>query len=133
MTKKRYQLQQRDNLLWLSAAVGSFDRRRFVARLLLDTGSSFTVLHSDVLTGLGYDLTISDRRVTIIVASGRLSLPIVQAAWLSLLGQRLENIAIVAHTFPTGVFFDGVLGLDLLNQLNVSIQVRKAQVTLDDE
>jgi len=55
-SKKFYPLQRQGNLLWVRAAVGSNDGSVIVVRLLVDTGSSFTVLPTKVVEALGCNL-----------------------------------------------------------------------------
>ena len=132
MTKQRYQLQKRGNLLLLNAAIGKSDGTAHKIRLLLDTGSSYTVLNSHLLESLGYDLQVS-QQVSVFAANGKVDAPIIVASWLNLLGQRLKSYSIVAHALPTGVFVDGLLGIDLLTHLEAVIDIPKAEIMTESE
>ncbi len=54
--RKTYRLERRSRLLLLRAAVGGSNGQASVLRLLLDTGSSYTMLPVEVLEALGYDI-----------------------------------------------------------------------------
>lgn len=54
--KKSYRVQRQGNLLWVRGAVSGNDGSVIVVRLLVDTGSSFTVLPTRVVESLGCNL-----------------------------------------------------------------------------
>ena len=57
--KKSYRVQRQGNLLWVRVAVGGNDGSAIVVRLLVDTGSSFTVLPTRVVESLGCNLRLT--------------------------------------------------------------------------
>lgn len=112
--KKSYRLERRGRLLLLRAAVGGINGQASVLRLLLDTGSSYTMLPVEALEALGYDTHRPLRRVRMITASGIIVAPVVRVSWFHCLGQRVEDFPVAAHTLPPGTFVDGLLGMDFL-------------------
>ncbi len=42
-------------------------------------------------------------------------------SWFQCLGQKIEQMAVVAHTLPFGSLVDGLLGMDFLRPLNAKI------------
>jgi predicted aspartyl protease len=53
-----YPLEVRNGLLFLRVAVGDRIRQPVIARLLVDTGSSFTVISTQVLEDAGCNLQL---------------------------------------------------------------------------
>jgi hypothetical protein len=49
MRSKVYQTERWKDLLWVRAAIGVVDQQVVVARLLVDTGSSFTILSTNLV------------------------------------------------------------------------------------
>ncbi len=74
------------NLLKANAVVGGFKKKRYQKiSLLLDTGSSFTILPHQILANLGYDLTQPIRYQAITTGKGNTSpLPIIKVSWFIL-------------------------------------------------
>ena len=54
--KKIYRVQRQQNVLWLRAAVGQNQDAPLLVRLLIDTGSSYTVLPIPILQRIGCNL-----------------------------------------------------------------------------
>jgi Aspartyl protease len=86
-TKRVYTLQRYGNLFWLKAVVMGEAREPRVVRLLVDTGSSYTVLPPSVLTEIGCDVSASNRQVAIMAAGGMVQ---PRACFKSLVYQRFS-------------------------------------------
>ncbi|MEG5059797.1 hypothetical protein QUB60_13415 [Microcoleus sp. A2-C5] len=70
--QKAYRLlRYGQNLLAVQATIGSRERGNFLrVRLLVDTGSSFTILPVQVLQNLGYDTGNPLRRQELVTGQG---------------------------------------------------------------
>ncbi len=132
--KLLYRLQRQGDLLWLRAAVGRGEQNSVVVRLLLDTGSSFTALPTQVLERVGCNWREPNRTTTIVTAGGVITVPIVAVPWFNCLGIRRENFPVVALNLPVSAFSNGLLGMDFLRECRAVIDVALAQihVTTDD-
>lgn len=129
MTSQRiYQLSRYGNLLLLKAAAGGTDGSVRQFRLLVDTGSSYTVLRVNIAEALGCDLQHPLNRIRVPTGGGIIEAPVVAVTWFSCLGQRVENFSIVAHTLPATTFVDGLLGMDFLSRCRAIISVGEAQI-----
>jgi aspartyl protease family protein len=111
--KKKYALTKIKNLLVTKAAVAGPTSSR-VIKLLVDSGSSYTILPVDVLEAIGCSPADSTERVRIITGSGYLIVPTLKVTWLNCLGRRIEGFKVVAHTLPMGSFVDGLFRDGLL-------------------
>jgi aspartyl protease family protein len=131
-SKKFYPLQRQGNLLWVRAAVGSNDGSAIVVRLLVDTGSSFTVLPTRVVEALGCNLLQPLRIIATVGASGTINAPMVAVPWLNCLGQRIESFSVVAYTIPAAAFVDGLLGMDFLSSCKAIITIANAEIRFGD-
>jgi hypothetical protein len=72
-----YPLERRNGLLFVRVSVGTGVTPPVVARLLVDTGSSYTVLSTQILVRSGCEIPRSPRLISIMAAIGILSLPMV--------------------------------------------------------
>ncbi len=134
MTRERvYQLSRYGNLLVVNAAVGGINDKVRKVRLLVDTGSSYTLLRSNLLESLGCDLQIPSGKIRTTTAGGIIEAPVVTVPWFGCLGQRVDNFSIVAYTLPATTFVEGLLGMDFLNRFRVIICVRKAEIRCDGD
>lgn len=125
-----YPLNRQGNLLVLRAAVGGADGSVLVLRLLVDTGASYTMLPVEAVEALGCDTHHPLRRIRIITTDGIIVAPVVGVPWFHCLGRRLEQWPVVAHTLPSGVFVDGLLGMDILTRFQATIDVGMGQVVV---
>jgi predicted aspartyl protease len=124
-----YRAQPYRNLWLVTAAAGSTTIEPSLFRLLIDTGSSYTVLPSRVLETMGCNLAQADR-VPIVAAGGLLQAPVVRIPWFSCLGQRIEDLPVVALDLPTNAFTSGLLGMDFLQRFGAVIDTAKGELQL---
>jgi predicted aspartyl protease len=103
--------------------------RRDILRLALDTGATFTVVSLPVLIELGFtpSLVTGER---ILTGSGVEFLPRVIVQGFTALGQERSNFPVLGHELPSGSGVDGVLGLDFLRGLSLTVDFRAGQITL---
>jgi len=116
----RYALERVGSLLLTKAAVAG-PLGVNVIRLLVHTGSVYTVLSVEVLEAVGCSPAVSREHVRIITGSGYLVVPKVQITWLQCLGQKIDEMTVVAHTLPMGSLVDGLLGMDFLSAVDARI------------
>ncbi|MEG5014723.1 MULTISPECIES: retropepsin-like aspartic protease [unclassified Microcoleus] len=122
-------LRYGQNLLAVQATVGSREGGDFVrVRLLVDTGSSFTILPVQVLQNLGYDTRNPLRRQELVTGQGRIYVPVINVSWFNCVGQLIENFEIVAHDIPPNLRIDGLLGMDFLTRFQAVISVGDAEI-----
>ena len=125
----RYPLQRVGRLLVTKAAV-SGPAGVHVVRLLVDTGSIYTILPVEVLESIGCSPASSHEHARIITGSGYLIVPKVQVVWLQCLGQKVDRMAIVAHTLPIGSLVDGLLGMDFLEPLGAKLLITERVIEI---
>jgi predicted aspartyl protease len=130
-TRRFYALQRYGNLFWLKAVVMGESRDPRVVRLLVDTGSSYTVLPPNVLMEIGCDVSDSNRRVAIMAAGGMIQPPVVSVPLFNCLGQQVENFSALALNLPFNPLVNGLLGMDFLEHCGATIQIRESRIILD--
>ncbi|WP_445248646.1 aspartyl protease family protein [Microcoleus sp. OTE_8_concoct_300] len=122
-------LRYGQNLLAVQATVGSREGGDFVrVRLLVDTGSSFTILPVQVLQNLGYDTRNPLRRQELVTGQGRIYVPVINVSWFNCVGQLIESFEIVAHDIPPNLRIDGLIGMDFLTFFQAVISVSDAEI-----
>lgn len=89
-------------------------RAPIAARLLVDTGSAFSLLYPGLLAKAGYDLASPRSRVSIAGVSGTTDVALFIASSLKALGVERRNLAVLAHRLPASLPFDGLLGVNFL-------------------
>lgn len=129
---RKYSLQRIGQLFSLRAVVSGTQGTRAL-RLLLDTGSTYTILPNEVLSSIGLDPFASKERVRIITGSGYLIAPRVQVQRFDCLGYRIEGFKVVGHTIPPDSFVDGLLGMDFLMQAKAVIDTGKGEIEVSNE
>ena len=117
---REYKLESYGNLLLTRAAVGDNDGVR-VVKLLIDTGSSYTILPFEILEAIGSSPSLARERVGISTASGYIIAPAVRVEWFNCLGYRVDAFRVVSHTLPFSTFIDGLLGMDFLTRIGAVI------------
>ena len=124
---KKYQLERYGKLLITRAAIGDKDGTRIV-RLMVDTGSSYTILPLDPLEAIGSNPSIAKDKVRILTASGLIVAPTVRVGWINCLGHRTPHFRVTAYTLPFGIFVDGLLGMDLLMKIGAVIHTAEGMI-----
>ena len=125
-------LRYGQNLLAVQATVGSREGGDFVrVRLLVDTGSSFTILPVQVLQNMGYDTRNPLRRQELVTGQGRIYAPVINLSWFNCVGQFIENFDVFAHDIPPNLRIDGLLGMDFLTRFQAVISVGDAEIRFE--
>jgi predicted aspartyl protease len=101
-----------------------------VINLLVDTGSTYTILPVEVLESVGLSPTQSREHERIATGSGYIMAPKVTFERLDILGRQFRRIITIAHTLPFGGIIDGLLGMDLLCQMKAKIFAAKGTIEI---
>ena len=99
-------------------------------RLLLDTGSAYTLISKEILESIGCSPALLRRTQRIITGSGYEIVPVVPVNRFHCLGSLLENFEIIAHTLPFGAYVDGLLGMDFLSQFETEIKRYSGEILI---
>jgi predicted aspartyl protease len=125
-----FSLQRYGNLLCLKASVRGLSGDPRVVRLLVDTGSSYTVLPVQVLRDIGYSPDDRGQTVSIMAAGGILRSPVIAVLEFNCLGQAAIDFPVVAMNVPFNPVFNGILGMDFMTRYRSVIDLQKAEITL---
>lgn len=101
-----------------------------VLRLALDTGATSTVISVEALVAAGYDPALAPSRVQVTTGSGVEYLPRIPVSRLKALGQERTGFLVLGHTLPPSAAVNGVLGLDFLRGLTLTVDFRLGQIAL---
>lgn len=127
-----YPLERRNGLLFIRAAVGDGRTSPVIARLLVDTGSSFTVLSKRILQSASCETSSAQRLVNIVAASGVVQVPRLQVPIFNALGRSQRAWPVVALDLPISAGFDGLLGIDFLMLCGAVIDVKRSQIIIEE-
>ena len=126
-----YPLERRKELLYIRVAVGNGISTPVIARLLVDTGSSFTVLSQVVLQSADCPNPITPRMISITTASGVVQVHRLKIPLFSALGRSQTNYDVVALDLPRSAGVDGLLGIDFLTLCCATIDVNRSQIIIE--
>lgn len=99
-------------------------------RFGLDTGATETVISVDNLAFLGYGFSNSER-AHLFTASAIEFAPRVRVQRIRALGHERTDFPVLAYDLPAEIGVDGMLGLDFLRGLKLTVDFREGQLTLE--
>ena len=131
MRKVSYPIQRYQNLFIVNAAIGSSTTQPKVIRMLVDTGASYTLISTRILTTAGYDLETSTHTRMVIAAGGDLQAPIVPLSWFNCLGNQMNDFPVLAWNLPRGINTSGLLGMDFLSRTKAVIDISNGTIAVE--
>jgi len=99
-------------------------------KLLVDTGSSYTIVSKEILESIGCSPAAVEKRQRIITGSGYEIVPVVKVNNFSCIGKTIKEFTVLGHTLPIGVYVDGLLGMDFLGKYDIEILTRKGEIVV---
>lgn len=99
-------------------------------KLLVDTGSAYTILSQEMLESIGCSPATASKRQRIITGSGYEIVPVVTVGGFSCFGETLMGFSVLGHTLPMGVYVDGLLGMDFLGRIEIEIRTKVGEVVV---
>ena len=120
-----------DESIVLRLQVGGVDPDTFRnVTVALDTGATITIIPSQVLIALGYDLLNPKERVQLLTASGTAFAKCINVRRLTVVGETIENIDVLCHDLPGNSSINGLLGLNFLRHFDVNISFSTGTIEL---
>ena len=98
-------------------------------RLALDTAATETAISRRVLEIIGVDMLTSPT-VPVTMGGGIVAVPLVTMDYLEALGQTQTGVTIQAHTLPSSLPIDGLLGSDFIRGQRLVVDFRTGQISL---
>ena len=126
---KSYQLTRVGKLYAAKACIEGEGGTK-VLTLLVDTGSTYTIIPAEVLEAVGASPATSKEHVRIVTGSGILLVPRVQIKAFQALGQKLESFFVIAHTLPSAGPIDGLLGMDFLRKFSCRLDLAQGAMEI---
>ncbi|OQY59755.1 MAG: hypothetical protein B6245_05070 [Desulfobacteraceae bacterium 4572_88] len=131
MILKTYKTRKNGKLMAARAYVRGIEKEYF-PRLLIDTGSTYTIIAQEILETIGCSPARSCQREYVATANGYMIIPAVQIKRFSCLGQYWDDMLVLAHTFPSSTYIDGLLGMDFLSKYLFEIRPKSGKVVRRD-
>ncbi|MBI5181541.1 MAG: clan AA aspartic protease [Nitrospirae bacterium] len=124
---KSYKLERHGHLLMLKSFIEGAEGKAY-PKLLLDTGSAYTIISQEILENVGCSPATAVKRQRIITGSGYEIVPIVCLKRFHCFGKIIDNFQVLAHTLPFGTYVDGLLGMDFMNKFEVELKVHTGEI-----
>ena len=127
---KRYRFERWRDLILVQAAIQG-EPGVVVVRLMVDTGSTRTMLSERKLREAGYDPAASQERRYTWTVDSMITVPRVRLRRFHCLGKVVENFPVLCHTVPFGIYIDGLLGMDFLRAFDIAIHVQRGYIEVE--
>lgn len=127
---KRYRFERWRDLILVQAGIQG-ELGVAVARLMVDTGSTRTMLSWRKLQEVGYDPAASQERRYTWTVDSMITVPRVRLRRFHCLGKVVENFPVLCHTVPFGIHVNGLLGMDFLQAFDITIHVRRGYIDVE--
>jgi predicted aspartyl protease len=101
-----------------------------ILRLALDTGATYTVINVGMLVSIGYDPALVSSRIQVTTGSSIEFAPSIKLDKIQSLGKERKNFSVLGHTLPPSAGVDGLLGIDFLRGLTLTIDFSTGKITL---
>jgi predicted aspartyl protease len=126
---KIYRAEKRGPLLLVRAFVEGPSGKAY-PKLLLDTGSAYTLISQEILESIGCSPALPKRTQRIITGSRYEIVPVISVNKFHCMDKVLESFEVLAHTLPLGAYVDGLLGMDFLGRFEVEIKLYSAEILI---
>lgn len=124
-----------DGCIVVGATIFNISKFKFTnVDLLLDTGSSFTVIDLELILSFGYELENTKNGQVIHAASGDLNYKVAELSSLTTIGESISPMAIAAINLPNVLKDNGIaglLGMDFLSQFEISISCSSNRIKIE--
>lgn len=98
--------------------------------ITIDTGASVTTLSKDILHLLGYEPSLKQRK-RITTASGIEYVDEFMLERIKIGELEFTEVLVYGHTFPLESFSSGVIGMNVLSDLNIQFLFPSKQIVLE--
>jgi predicted aspartyl protease len=125
---KIYATQKLGRLICAKASVQGLNHKIAVLRLLIDTGSGYTILPTRPLSPLGYSAEPGQKTRQLITGSGIVYAPEIQVQSFNCFGIEHLNFSVLLYDLPAASRLDGIIGMDFLSQNRIFIATGESEI-----
>src|SRR3990172_11850834 len=101
------------------------------AKLVVDTGASYTMISAATARALDIDRSGNERRLPIQTANGMIQAPLTSLESINVGGVEMKNLAAVIHDVVPNSQLAGLLGLNFLSNFRMDIDTQKGLLHLE--
>ena len=99
-------------------------------KMVLDTGSRFTIIRPDVAEKIGLELR-EEPGAELVGVTGSASIRAATVDAVHLLGHTVRNVEVICQPLHPDLAFDGVIGVNLIQHFNIRIDNDAESVTFE--
>ncbi len=100
------------------------------ARLILDTGATYSSISREMAVSLGYNLAHAEK-IVLTTANGTTEVPKITLKTVTLDGFTAHNVEATVMTLPKELPFSGILGLNFVKEHRITIDVQAEQLSIN--
>ena len=120
----KYSFDLNEGIIIVPCRIHGPSGKKIVIRLALDTGATTTTVNWEALMWAGYDPASTKDRVKMITGTGEEYVPQLKLVKFEALGISKSNMQVLCHTMPASSTVDGVIGLNFMQDLKLSINFK---------
>lgn len=102
-----------------------------MAKFVVDTGASYTLISNAVANDLGINLGANPKTLPFQTANGLINAPVTRLESISIGGLEIRNLAIAIHDALPDPNIAGLLGLNFLSNFKMDIDTQKGLLHLE--
>ncbi|MGD9893311.1 MAG: aspartyl protease family protein [Dehalococcoidia bacterium] len=101
------------------------------ARLLLDTGAAYSMVHPLLLTRIGVDVTAPRSNIRIATVTHIRTAPLYIVPEVRSFGVSRNRVPVLGQPLPTASRLDGLLGLNFFRGYRLTIDLRSGTIEME--
>jgi len=124
-------LEYKDGLLFVDMNIGYKDKNVLIRNVVVDTGAAHTIINPDAVYELGIKAEANDEFVTMYGVGGEHYSYRKNINLVSIGSNHLENVNIDFGIIDEEGYINGLLGLDILLKLGVTINLKELNLYIN--
>lgn len=121
-------LMLENGLLYTSVRMYYRGRVKTIDKVVIDTGASHSIISTDLVEELGLDIEDDDKIIFSVGIGGKQFAVVKQVDGIAFNGFKIENCKIDLGEIDFGGGINGLLGLDLLMQAGVILDLKNLRI-----
>ena len=121
-------IRYNDGLLFIDIEISYLGQCKLIENVVLDTGASHTIISPDIVSSIGISASATDKFITMFGVGGQHYAYRKAVDSISICNNKIENIEIDFGVIDETGYINGLIGLDILLELGVSIDLNNLKL-----